>query len=263
MPRKRKTFDAQDADVEYRDISVKVKLGRLLPSPDVRAAIEDATSRVHDIVARGLLLANHTLIRELASGRFPDLMNQSWWLHCMKLWGQEPAKKIGGTPPKIDRRVLEAYLTLRDRPGLTQVPMHLIGNTVNQVVEILMANMRTHVAHNFHNFLRQAFQREFSIFETDVRKLTAEERNCAREDAMAHCLSGDDENWRDVVQEDLREHLKHTYVPWMFKFHRSLPVGDAQHIEKDDVPGLIRWMEMPRTEIDAPLERTWSSTRDA
>ncbi len=36
MPRKRKIFDAQDADVEYRDISVKVKLGRLLPSPDVR-----------------------------------------------------------------------------------------------------------------------------------------------------------------------------------------------------------------------------------
>ena len=119
MPRKRKTFDAQEAEVEYRDISVKVKLGRLLPSPDVRAAIEDATSRVHDIVARGLLLANHTLIRELAFGRFPDLMNQSWWLNCMKLWGQEPERKKG-PPPKIDRRVLEAYLTLRDMPGMTQ-----------------------------------------------------------------------------------------------------------------------------------------------
>ncbi len=143
---------------------------------------------------------------------------------------------------------------------MTQVPMHLIVHTINQVVTILMANMRTHVAQNFHNFLRQAFQREFSIFETDVRKLTAEERNCARADAMAHCLSGDDESviwaspklrkkkqsfflrWRDAVQEDLREHLKSAYVPWMFKFHRSLPVGDAQHIEKDDISGLIRWM---------------------
>ena len=241
MPRKRKTFDAQDANVEYRDISVKVKLGRLMPSPDVRAAIEDAVSRVHDIVARGLLLANHTLIRELAFGRFPDLMNQSWWLNCIKLWGQEPEQKHGPAP-RIDRRVLEAYLTLRDRPGMTQVPVHLIGNTVNQVIVTIMANMRTHVAQNFHNFLRQAFQREFSIFETDVRKLTVQERNCARADAMAHCLSGGDESWRDVVQGDLREYLKSTYVPWILKFHSSLPVGDAQHIGNDDIPGLIRWM---------------------
>ncbi len=59
---------------------------------------------------------------------------------------------------------------------------------------------------------------------------------------MTHCLSGEDESWREEVQEDLREHLRSTYVPWMFRFHSSLPVGDAQYIEKDDIPELIRWM---------------------
>ena len=38
-------------------------------------------------------------------------MNQSWWLNCIKLWAQEPDTKTG-PPPKIDRQVLEAYLTL-------------------------------------------------------------------------------------------------------------------------------------------------------
>jgi hypothetical protein len=191
-------------------------------------------------VARGLLLANHTLIRELAFGRFPDLTNQSWWLNCIKVWGQEPEKK-NGPPPKIDRRVLEAYLTLRDRPGMTQVPMHLLKDTINQVVEILMANTWTHVAHNFHNFLRQAFQREFSIFETDVRRLTDKERNCAREFAMGHCLGGNG-CWNAIVQDDLRRHLKRVYLPWRRKYKESLPVEDAQKIKKEDCPELIRWM---------------------
>ena len=168
-------------------------------------------------------------------------MNQSWWLNCIKVWARAP-ERMNGAAPKIDRRVLEAYLTLRDRPGMSQVPMHLISHAINQIVVILMANMQTHVAQNFHNFLRQAIQREFSIFETDVRRLTAQERNSARGDAMAHCLSGEGESWRDVVQQDLREHLKSTYVPWMVKFRRYLPVGDAQRIEKDDIPGLLRWM---------------------
>ncbi len=105
----------------------------------------------------------------------------------MKIWGSFERRK--GPPPKIDSHVREAYETLKDRPGMSQVPMHLIGNIINQAVVGLMANTMTHVAHNFHNFLRQAFQREFSIFEKDVRKLTASERNQARESAMRHCLS--------------------------------------------------------------------------
>ena len=75
--RKRKIVDGLDDEETYRDISIKVKLGRLRPPPDLRAAIEDATCRVHDIVARGLLLANHTLIRELAFERFPNITSQS------------------------------------------------------------------------------------------------------------------------------------------------------------------------------------------
>jgi len=89
--RKRKSVEGLDAKETYRDISIKVKLGRLRPSPDLRAAIEDATSRVQDSVARGLLLANHTLIRELACGRFPDITSQTWWLHCIKIWGRSDA----------------------------------------------------------------------------------------------------------------------------------------------------------------------------
>ena len=206
--RKRKIINGLDDDVEYRDISVKVKLGRLLPSLELREVIEDATCRIQDIVARGLLLANHTLIRELAFGRFPDILNQSWWLNCIKIW-EERGTKRNGPPPKIDPRVREAYETLKDRPGMSQVPMHLIGNTVNQAVVGLMANTMTHVAHNFHNFLRKAFQREFSIFETDIRKLTNVERNQARESAMHHCLSqkGTDASWGEVVQADLQAHL--------------------------------------------------------
>ena len=69
--RKRKVVDDLDSNETYRDISIKVKLGRLRPSPTLRAAIEDATCRVQDIIARGLLLAKHTLVRELDAGRFP------------------------------------------------------------------------------------------------------------------------------------------------------------------------------------------------
>ena len=117
--RKRKVVEGLDDEKTYRDISIKVKLGRLRPSPDLRAAIEDATGRVHDIVARGLLLANHTLIRELAFGRFPDITKQSWWLNCIKVWGSLDVRK--GPPPQIDSRVREAYDTLKDRPGMSQV----------------------------------------------------------------------------------------------------------------------------------------------
>jgi hypothetical protein len=119
--------------------------------------------------------------------------------------------------------------------------MHLLTHTINQIVEILMANTWTHVAHNFHKFLRQAFQREFSIFETDVRRLTDKERNCAREFAMGHCLGGNG-CWNAIVQDDLRRHLRRVYLPWRRKYKESLPVEDAQKIEKEDCPELIRWM---------------------
>jgi hypothetical protein len=234
--RKRKIVEGLDDAETYRDISIKVKLGRLRPSPDLRAAIEDATCRVQDIVARGLLLANHTLVRELAFGRFPDITNQSWWLQCIKIWGTLEIQR--GPPPKIDPRVREAYNTLKDRPGMSQVPMHCIVHTINQVVEILMANAWTHVAQNFHNFLRKAFQREFSIFETDVRKLTDKERNCARESAMNHCTKREI-FWEPVVGEDLRRRLESVYLPWTRKYG---PVGDAQNIRKEDCPELIQWM---------------------
>ena len=237
--RKRKIVDGLDDEETYRDISIKVKLGRLRPPPDLRAAIEDATCRVHDIVARGLLLANHTLIRELAFERFPDITSQSWWLNCIKIWGTIKVQK--GPPPKIDPRVREAYETLKDRPGMSQVPMDLIVHTINQVVEILMANTWTHVAQNFHNFLRKAFQREFSIFETDVRRLTDKERNCARESAMRHSLGGEI-FWDPVVRQDLRQRLESVYVPWTSKYEKVCPVKDAQFINKEDCPDLIRWM---------------------
>jgi len=42
--RKRKSVEGLDAEETYRDISIKVKPGRLRPSPDLRAAIEGATS---------------------------------------------------------------------------------------------------------------------------------------------------------------------------------------------------------------------------
>jgi len=95
--RKRKSVEGLDAKETYRDISIKVKLGRLTPSPDLRAAIEDATSRVQDSVARGLLLANYTLIRELASRRFADITSQTWWLHCIKIWGAGTAAEHRGS----------------------------------------------------------------------------------------------------------------------------------------------------------------------
>ena len=183
--RKRKSVEGLDAEDTYRDISIKVKLGRLRPSPDLRAVIEDATSRLQDSVATGLLLANHTLIRELACGRFPDITSQTWWLHCIKIWGGSDAR---GAQREFDSKVQEAYETLKDRPGMSQVPMHLIVHTINQIVVVLMANTWTHVAQSFHNLLRKAFQRELSIFETDVRKLTVKERSCAREYAMQKCV---------------------------------------------------------------------------
>ena len=237
--RKRKPAEGLDAGETYRDISIKVKLGRLLPSSDVRQAIEDATSRVHDIVARGLILANHTLLRELDCGRVPDITNQSWWLNCMKVWGSLKIQR--GRKAQIDPSVQDAYESLKDRPGMSQVPMEHLGQTINQVVEVLMANTWTHVAQNFHNFLRKAFQRSLSIFEKDVRRLTNGERNSARESAMMHALGGESW-WEEVVQEDLRQHLHQLYNPWLQKYESSLPIGTAQSIKKEACPELIRWM---------------------
>ena len=54
--RKRKIVNGLNTDVEYRDISVKVKLGRLLPTPEIREAIEDVTCRVHDILDTPIIL---------------------------------------------------------------------------------------------------------------------------------------------------------------------------------------------------------------
>ena len=154
----------------------------------------------------------------------------------MKLWGSLKVKR--GRAPKIDPHVQEAYEDLKQRPEMTQVPMELIANTINQVVVLLMANTWTHVAQNF---LRQAFQREFSIFETDVRKLTDNERNAARESAMRHALGGE-AHWPSIVRNDIRQCLEKCYLPWKEKHQASIPVSDAQRIDPKDCPGLIRWM---------------------
>ena len=60
----RKVIAGPDDKRTYRDISIKVKLDRLLLSTDLRLAIEDGAYRDRDIAARDLLLASHTAARD-------------------------------------------------------------------------------------------------------------------------------------------------------------------------------------------------------
>jgi len=46
-----------------------------------------------------------------------------------------------GAPREFDSGVHEAYETLKDRPGMSQVPRRLIVHTINQIVVVLMANI--------------------------------------------------------------------------------------------------------------------------
>ena len=104
-----------------------------------------------------------------------------------------------------------------------------------------MTNTWNHVAQNFHNFLRKTLQREFTIFEKNIRKLNQTERNSARESAMKYMLGGS-LSWEPVVNEDLRYSLCQSILPWREKYQSSLPIGSASSIKKQDCPELIRWM---------------------
>ena len=238
MP-KRKKLESLQPDVQYEDSTVKMRLGRLQPSVDIRAAIEDMSGRVHDTVARGLLLANHITIREIASGRSPPPFdNQSWWLHCMKIWGQNYTNT---DPFEFDSTIQEAFLELRERTGLDLVDTSLISHTLNQIVVTLLAGTQTHICTNFHNFLRKAFLREICIFEKDVRQVGREERSAALEASMRECL-GKPTIWKSCVKLDLTEHLKSFLVGMQQRHHRVLPLADAQFLTKHDTSELLLWM---------------------
>ena len=59
--------------------TIKCALGRLRPSLQLRAAIENTVEMMHSIALRGSYVATEAW---LASGDAPPVVNQTWWFRC-------------------------------------------------------------------------------------------------------------------------------------------------------------------------------------
>ena len=68
--------------------SLKLALGRLLPSRAVRDQIELTVQTIQILALRGSLVANTAVINSLEAGRgCPPVQDTTWWRNCIAVCG--------------------------------------------------------------------------------------------------------------------------------------------------------------------------------
>ena len=229
--------------------SLKLALGRLLPTRAVRDQIELTVQTIQILALRGSLVANTAVINSLEAGRgCPPVQDVTWWRNCISVCGygigvrgsvetdqlaelQTIALQIFGWETYKSPLQHDVTPNLEHPPVLTNDMASHISALVNEMQSACL-NM---VSSTFHKQLSKAFYREISIYcrEENVTFPDSTIRAISRS-----CVARTTGNTIPIEMPDecplaLQQRLDVLVTSWSTTFADILPCPSPSFIEND------------------------------
>jgi hypothetical protein len=214
---------------------VKCALGRLLPSKELRAALEALTLRAHPLVVYGSLLAHEVALRRLEAGRSVPINDQKFWYQCMSAWGTD------GYRGTLDSEILNTQLVMQERSGSSRFPSSKMNVILNTIAITMKTNAAVSIAQTFHRNLKRAFSRMISIYEEAFGKLEKKRRYRTLLAAMNICLGARRAAWDANAPPRLITLLQDVIGNWRRKYIGVLPCVFPSNITDDKVQMFLSW----------------------
>ena len=241
--------------------SVKLALGRLLPSTPIRTQIERDAQTIQVLAVRGSLVATTVLLKTLRNGHAcPPVQDPTWWRNCISVCGY-----THGRPPSQTEQLVAIQDVAKELFGYEtyQVPSNEVPIAsavhpplccdylcmqVSALVNEMQTACKNMVAKTFHKQLGHAFQREICLYlqSTGANLSTQMQRHIVR--ASCHHCTG---HWTpqafpDDCPADLRQHVLDIGASWSAKHQSALPCPYPSSIEIDTkmtkLASLLHWM---------------------
>jgi len=242
--------------------SIKLALGRLLPSRAIRDQIELTVQTIQVLAVRGSLVANTAVIRSLEAGRgCPPVDNTTWWRNCISVCGyglgvRGSAKTDQLTELQSVASELFGWETFKPplehdaNPNTAHPP--ILTNDMNCHISALVNEMQAAcqnmLAKTFHKQLSKAFYREISIYcrSASVSFPESVSRSFVRSCVMR--LTGHQyaSAMPDTCPANLQGQLDALVALWSVQFADVLPCPVPSFIEDDSkmtkTSRYIEWM---------------------
>ena len=241
--------------------SVKLALGRLLPSTPIRNQIERDAQTIQILAVRGSLLATTLLLKTLKRGEAcPRVQDATWWRNCISVCGY-----AHGTQPKPTEQLAAAQDIAKELFGYEtfQVPSNadpistalhppICRNNLWAHVSALVTEMQTActnmVASSFHKQLGKSFQREICLHlqltgTVMPKPLQRQIVNASTQRCTGH---QEPQEFPEECPEALRRDLLDIAALWSTKYQGILPCPHPSFIENDKrmvkLASLLQWM---------------------
>ncbi len=220
---------------ESETFAIKCGLGRLLPSLELREAIEKAVLRAHPVLVQGLLVATHTALHLLQQGKSVPITDQKWWYGCMSACGDACMRSA------LDTDIAASLDELRQRHGMKVSTSAYLRPILNAAAVTMKANGQVAIAQTFHNNLKRAFSRIVSIYEAAYGDLDGKVRYRTLQSAMNLCLGARRATWHITVPNGVREVLNERIRDWRSRYADVLPCVFPQSIKEAAVGRFLEW----------------------
>jgi len=229
--------------------SLKLALGRLLPSRAVRDQIELTVQTLQILALRGSLVANTAVINSLEAGRgCPPVHDTTWWRNCIAIcgYGIGVRSSVGTeqlTELQTIARQLFGWETYKSplqhdvAPNVEHPPVltNDMASHISALVNEMQTGCHNMVSSTFHKQLSKAFYREISIFcrEENVTFQDGTMRAISRS-----CISRTTGNTITTDMPDecplaLQQRLDVLVTSWSTTFADILPCPSPSFIEND------------------------------
>ena len=249
------------SDCNGQSTSVKLALGRLLPSKSIREEIERIVQTVQVLAVRGSLVATTALLKTLERGdACPPVSDSTWWRNCISVCGYTSGTKPKETKQRIELQEISkdlfGYETFKPPPEWDPSPKclhpplrcdHMWGH-VSALVNEMQSACHNMVASTFHKQLGKAFQREICLHRMSTSASISDDIQRKIVKACIQRCTGhqDVEDISELCPLGLRARLIILCDTWSEKYHAILPCPHPTFIENDKkmvkLPILIEWM---------------------
>lgn len=229
--------------------SLKLALGRLLPSRVVRDQIELTVQTIQILALRGSLVANTAVINSLEAGRgCPPVQDTTWWRNCIAVCGYGIGVRSSVETDQVAELqtiALELFgwetykspLQHDVTPNVEHPPVltNDMASHISALVNEMQSACHNMVSSTFHKQLSKAFYREISIFcrEENVtfqdKVMQTISRSCVARTTGSNILV----DMPDECPLALQQHLNVLVTSWSTRFADVLPCPSPSFIEND------------------------------
>lgn len=248
------------SDSDQGGTSLKLALGRLLPSVKIRNQIERDAQTIQFLAVRGSLVATTAVLRSLQDGKdCPPVNDSTWWRNCISVCGYTNGGRNPEPTPQLSS--LQAIAVELFGYETFRPPVNIISNSLHPPIccDYLWAHLsalvtemqtacRNHVAKSFHRQLSKAFQREICCYlrESGAVLPPPLQRHIVCSSTRRCTGHQDAQQLPQECPGALSERLNVIINAWVAKFQSALPCPHPSFIENDTkmvkLASLVTWM---------------------